>query len=262
MITLPKVREMKYLFLVFLFLITVLCGSSFSAESDVKVLKVAVAANFIEPFKVISADFEKRTNVKVEATYSSSGAFYVQILNGAPYDIFLSADEERPRLLYDNGFAEKPFLYATGFVVLWQRKSDDTTCQERKNWQKLVQSKEVKRIAIANPKIAPYGDASQQAIASAKLDVVLNDKFVFAQNIGEAFHYALTGSVDVAFCALSSALSSKGENGCYLLIKEAPPIKQYGCIIKKSNNQDVANQLVEFLSSKEVRLIKEGYGYR
>ena len=98
-------------------------------------LKAAVAANFIEPFNEIAAVFEKETNVKVDATFSSSGNLYAQIINGAPYDLFLSADEERPAALFQKGIATKPFVYAVGRVVLWGKEKN--FCGDH-DWQAAV----------------------------------------------------------------------------------------------------------------------------
>ena len=133
---------------------------SFAADG----LKAAVAANFMVPFKEIAAAFEKQTKIKVEATYSSTGSLYGQIVNGAPYDVFLSADEETPRSLFEKGMSEKPFLYATGRVVLWGGGKEFCGA---KDWKEALRRPGVRKIALANPVTAPYGAAAEAALKKA-----------------------------------------------------------------------------------------------
>nr|MDA8124893.1 molybdate ABC transporter substrate-binding protein [Deltaproteobacteria bacterium] len=148
--------------------------SSVSAFAQEK-LSVAVAANYIAAFKELAADFEGKTKIKAEGTFSSSGSFYSQITNGAPYDLFLSADEERPALLFKEGLAEKPFVYARGQVILWSANKD--FCKAA-NWQEALKNDRIKKVALANPKLAPYGAAAQEALKKAQLWEPLQPKLV------------------------------------------------------------------------------------
>jgi molybdate transport system substrate-binding protein len=222
-------------------------------------LHLAVAANFIQPMQKISALFEKKTNIKIEATYSSTGSLYHQIVNGAPYDVFLAADEERAAILHKDGLAEKPFVYASGEVILWSAKKE--FCQA-KNWTESVQNEKIKKIAIANVKTAPYGTMAMRALEKTGLWERLQGKMVFAQDIAQSFQYASTESVDMGFVALSSAFSEEGKRGCYLVVNEAPPVLQSACVIKKSRNVKAAKQFSDFLSSPEATAVKTAYGYR
>jgi len=222
-------------------------------------LTVAVAANFINPFKEIAELFKEKTQIVVEGTFSSSGNLTSQIKEGAPYDVFLSADEERPNILFRDGLAEKPLTYARGQVILWTARKD--LCQE-KSWQQVVQMDAVRKIAIANPTTAPYGAAAQAALQKVGLWEKIEKNLVFAQNIAQAFQYCFTENTDVGFCALSEALSEQGKKGCFFEIAEAPIIFQAACVLKKSSRQKAAGQFVAFLNSLEAEAVKKKYGYR
>ena len=227
---------------------------SHAAES----LKAAVAANFMVPFQEIAAAFEEQTKIKVEATYSSTGNLYGQIINGAPYDVFLSADEEAPRSLFEKGLGEKPLLYATGRVVLWG--SGKEICGA-KNWKEALKRNGVKKIAIANPVTAPYGAAAEAALKKSGLWTGIEGRLVTAQNVGQSFQYAVTGGTDGSFCALSAALSEPGARGCYYLIDEAPAIRQAASVLARTARKSDASRFLTFLNSPKALEIKKRYGY-
>ena len=229
---------------------TAIAGESFNA---------AVAANFMQPFKEIAKSFESIYPVSVNATFASSGHLTNQIKNGAPYDIFLSADEERPAMLSKEGLAEKPFVYATGRVVLWTAKKE--LCGAS-GWQEVVTRPSVKKIALASPKVAPYGAAAMTAIEQSRLRNALQHKLVFPEHIAQAFQSASTESVDAAFCALSSALSEKGKKGCYFEVTEAPPVVQGACVLMRAKDRETAKKFANFLISPEGNSIKKKYGYK
>jgi molybdate transport system substrate-binding protein len=222
-------------------------------------LHVAVAANFISPFKELAQSFEKKTGIKIEATYASTGQLYTQIVNGAPYDLFLSADREKPDLLHKEGKAEAPFIYATGQVILWTMGKD--YCQA-KNWREIAAAPGLKKASVANPKTAPYGAAAMEALKKAGMLENVQGKLVYAQNIAQAFQYAATGSVDAGFCALSAALSEAGRKGCYMPIDEAPPIVQGACLLKRTAQRSAAGKLAAFLTSPDADTVKKKYGYK
>lgn len=231
---------------------------AFPALSQEK-LSVAVAANYIAAFKELAAVFEDRTKIKVEGTFSSTGNLYSQIINGAPYDIFLSADEKRPEVLHKDGLADQPFVYARGQAVLW---SADRNFCKAKTWQDALKDEKIKKIAIANPVTAPYGTAAQAALKKAGLWEGLQSKLVFGETIAQAFQYASTSAVDAGFCALSATVSNEGKNGCFYLIEEAPDIIQSACLLKRTKNRAAAEQFAVFLNSPEAQKIKAGFGYR
>jgi len=221
-------------------------------------ISVAVAANFISAFKEIAADFETNTKIKVEGTFSSTGNLYSQITNGAPYDLFLSADEERPAKLYKDGAAETPFIYAKGQSVLWSANKD--FCKAKK-WQEALKNNRIKKISIANTDTAPYGTSAMKALQKTGLWDGLQDKLVIAQTIAQSFQYASTSAVDAGFCAMSATVSDDGKKGCFFVINEAPEIIQSACLLKRTTNRDAALKFVKFLDSPAAKKIKVKYGY-
>ena len=221
-------------------------------------LKAAVAANFMVPFKEIAAAFETETKIKVDVTYSSTGNLYGQIINGAPYDVFLSADEETPRSLFEKGLSDKPFLYATGRVVLWGGGKEICGAQD---WKEALKRPGVRKIAMANPVTAPYGAAAESALKKSGLWPEIEGRLVIAQNVGQSFQYAVAGGTDGSFCALAAALSEPGAKGCYDLIDEAPAIRQAASLLSRTARKNDASRLLEFLNSPKASEIKKRYGY-
>ncbi|MFA6413508.1 MAG: molybdate ABC transporter substrate-binding protein [Syntrophales bacterium] len=222
-------------------------------------LHVAVAANFISTFQELTQLFEKQTGIPVEATYASTGQLYTQIVNGAPYDLFLSADREKPDLLHQAGRADVPFIYASGQAVLWTNRKDLCVA---KNWREVMDIPGLNKIAVANQKTAPYGAAAMEALKKTGVLENVQGKLVYAQNIAQAFQYAATGSVDAGFCALSAALSAEGRKGCFFSIDEAPPIVQGACLLKRTTHNEAAGKFAKFLVSPEAVAIKKKYGYK
>ncbi len=222
-------------------------------------ISVAVAANFISAFKEIAADFEEKTGVKIEATFSSTGNLYSQIKNGAPYDVFLSADEQRPDLLQKEGLTEGTFIYARGQAILWS--ADKDFCKAP-TWRDALKNDKIKKIAIANPLTAPYGASAKAALQKAGLWDALQGKLVNGQDIAQTFQYASTQAVDAGFCALSAAVSSQGKAGCYYDLPEAPAIVQAGCVLKNTKNKTCAEMFRVYMMSDPAAQIKKKYGYR
>ena len=149
-------------------------------------LFLAQAANFTPVLKEIIPLFEKATGLQVDATYASTGKLYGQIVNNAPYDMLLAADEKRPDKLHADGLAEKPFVYAKGQVVLWSASKD--FCGD--DWEATVQNAAVKRVSIANTETAPYGTSSMKAMQAVGVWDTVQPKLVFGQSISQAFQFA------------------------------------------------------------------------
>jgi molybdate transport system substrate-binding protein len=239
-------------------LILIILMSPFAASAEEKI-SVAVAANFISAFKGIATDFEAKAGVKVEATFSSTGNLYSQIKNGAPYDLFLSADEERPALLQKEGWTEGTFVYARGQVILWS--ANKAFCKSV-TWQDALKNDQIKKIAIANPLTAPYGAAAKAALQQAGLWDALLSKLVNAQDIAQSFHYASTAAVDAGFCSTSALSTPQGQSGCFFVVPEAPVIIQFACILKNTKNPVNAELFMAFLTSDQATKIRIKYGYR
>lgn len=221
-------------------------------------ISVAVAANFISAFKEMAADFEAKTKIKVEGAFSSTGNLYSQITNGAPYDLFLSADEERPAKLDKEGVAETPFVYAKGQAILWS--ANKNFCKA-KTWQDALKNEQIKKLAIANTQTAPYGAAAKEALEKAGMWNALQSKLVNAQDIAQSFQYASTSAVDAGFCAMSATVSAEGKKGCFFVINEAPEIIQSACVLKRTTSRAAVEKFVKFLNSPKALEIKIKYGY-
>jgi molybdate transport system substrate-binding protein len=210
------------------------------------------------PFKELAAIFESRTAKSVEATYTSTGNIYGQIKNGAPYDLFLSADQSRPELLLKAGLADRVFVYARGGVLLWS--AEKGFC-ESENWKEAITSPQVRRVAIANPETAPYGEAAKAALQRSGLWREVEAKLVFAQTVAQVFQYAHTEAVDAGFCARASAYTAQGKKGCYFSVGQAPPVMQAACVLRRTEKRAAADAFAAFLMSPEAEAVKQKYGY-
>lgn len=228
------------------------------AQARAADLLVAQAANFMPAMKEIIPAFEKASGLEVQASYASTGKLYGQIVNKAPYDLFLAADERRPAKLFAEGLSRKPFVYAKGQIVLWSL--DKKFCNP--DWNQVVLSKDVRRIGIANTETAPYGTAAMKAMQSAGVWDAVQPKLAYGQSIAQVFHFAVTGSADVGFCAYSSVFTDEGQKGCFTVIDQAPPVIQSACVLKSAEHPEAAAKFVKFLATPEVQAIKTKYGYK
>ena len=221
-------------------------------------LALAVAAGFMQPFKEMVDHFEAATGTTVQATFASTGSLYNQIRNGAPYDIYLAADEERPNLLHKASLAVEPFPYARGRVILWSANQDfcgpDT-------WQEALQTGNPNTIALVNPVTGPFGAAAMAALEAADLNQDLEIRFVIAQTVAQSFQYASTEAVAAGFCAQSALATEQGKNGCYYTIPEAPPVMMNAAILTRTEQREAAESFAAFLLSHEAGLIKESWGF-
>lgn len=233
----------------------------FSSLVSADEVSVALAANFASTFDKISAQFKTNTGHTVVASMGSSGALYAQIVNGAPYEVFLSADAERPRMLVERGNAVSgtTSTYAIGRLVLWSSKP---TLVDNKG--ALLKSGFNGRIAIANPVTAPYGLAAQQTLERLGLWNTMQKTVVRGQNITQTFQFAASGSVDAAFISLSQIKSGDYVGkGSYWLVPQTfhDPIEQQLVLLEKGKHRPAAKALIEFIRSSEGRKIIAHAGY-
>ncbi|MFO7569839.1 MAG: molybdate ABC transporter substrate-binding protein [Smithellaceae bacterium] len=238
--------------------VVLLIGMPNPAQAKQKI-SVAVVAGLISPFQEIAAAFEQETGIQIEATFSSAGRFYAQILHGAPYDIFISADEERPDLLHGKALCAKPFVFATGEVVLWSSKKD--FCQAA-DWRDALRQNKIKKIALANPNVAVYGASAKKALMEAGLWEDIEPKLVTPQDLAQVFQYAVMQAVDAGFCNLGQASSEKGRKGCYYSMQEVPGVVHSACILTGARNRELTERFAAYLSSPGAREIKRKYGYK
>ncbi|MGE4552636.1 MAG: molybdate ABC transporter substrate-binding protein [Desulfovibrionaceae bacterium] len=239
-----------------LFVLAVLCLMALPARAAD--LLLAQAANFTPAMEEIIPAFKAESGLTVEAVYTSTGKLYGQIMNGAPFDVFLAADQKRPAKLFADGQATEPFIYAKGQVVLFTMKKD--LCA--KSWDKIVADPAVAKVGIANVETAPYGTSSMQAMQAAGIWDSMQSKLVFGQNITQPFQFATTGAADASFIALSSTFTPEGAAGCFVQVPQAPDVIQAGCILKSAPHPENAAKFVKFLESDTVKAIKAKYGYK
>jgi molybdate transport system substrate-binding protein len=226
-------------------------------------LTVAAASDLQSALPAIVSAFEKETGQKVTLTFGSSGNFFAQIQNGAPFDVFLSADIDYPRRLESSGLGERGSLYeyARGRIVLWTRS--DSGVDVSRGLRSLSQSN-VRRISIANPDHAPYGRAAVAALRTERVYDAVRDKLVMGENVSQAAQFAQSGSADVGIIALSLALApALTASGAHVEVPEAlhPPIQQAAIVIAASRQKTLASRFVDFLKTPEVvrRLQASGF---
>jgi len=221
-------------------------------------LRVAVATNFIRTMEKIASHYEAETGTSLKLSSGATGILYAQIVNSAPYDLFLAADIKRPELLHEQDLCEEPFAYATGRVVLWSNRLE---LNEAESWQQVVVRDDILRIALANPETAPYGAAATEVLQKTGLEQRLQKQLVFGQNVGQAFQYSQQGAVDLAFVAFSLALSEHGRKGKTWLLPEALPVVQKGCTLKSSANRGSVHDLIAYLQTEQAKNILSEFGY-
>ncbi len=225
-------------------------------------LRVAVASNFLLPVKELSKEFEKNTANKVVVISASTGKLYAQIKQGAPFDVLLAADSLRPELLEKEGIGVpgSRFTYAVGRLALW---SADTKLFLKKNLQVLNQ-KNFRYLAIANPKTAPYGKAAEQVLRKKGHWDQLQTRMVRGENISQTFQFLVTGNADIGFIALSQLRSNQGQRKGYSWIVPAEwhdPIRQQALLLKRAKTNKAAKEFLSFLKSNQVQKKIESYGY-
>jgi len=223
-------------------------------------LRVAAAADLAPVLPPILKQFEQSTGTRVEATYQASAGLTTQIINGAPFDVFLSADMGYPRRLIGAGLAEsgeaaasgQPINYANGTLVLWARK-DSTLPPPSLD---LLRNPGLRRLAIANPDRAPYGRAAVAAITQLKLYDSLRARLVTAENIAQAAQFVDSGNADAGLISLTSALTPRlTASGQYFEIPRDlyPPIEQGAVVISRSTQRAEAHKFLKFLLSGPVQ---------
>lgn len=240
--------------IVFAFFITCLLCAPVEAKAP---LKIACAANFTSAMQELAKLYQADSGKSVHCTFASTGMLYGQIVNGAPYDLFFAADEERPKQLFSDRYAEEPVVYVKGRVVVW---SSTPELQTVADWKEVVSSPSTVHVGIATPKTAPYGLAAENALASAGISLAVKPKLVYGKNVGTAFHYAYSGAAQASFVALSQALSEKGLVGRYWDMPEAALVNQAACALTRGDVV-AAQQFLDWLGSEEARAIITKYGY-
>ena len=242
-----------------LFLFSFLFSSTVGAQT----IRVAAAADLQYVLTDLAAQYEKQTGAKLAITYGSSGSFYAQIQNGAPFDLFLSAGLDYPKKLVDAGYADADSLvaYAQGHLVIWL--SPDSPLDLKVTGFRTLLDPRIEKIAIANPEHAPYGRAAIVAIQDLGLYGQLKSKLVFGENVSQAAQFVQSGNAQAGLIPRSVALSPAMKSGKQLELsgRRFPPIGQAAVVLKSSPNKQAAGAFLVFLKTAEARAIFERYGY-
>ncbi len=224
-------------------------------------VQVAVAANFTAPMQDIAALFAKETGHKAELTFGSTGKFYAQISHGAPFDVFLSADDKTAGRLVSDGKAVGTSLipYALGSLVLW---SPDAGMVDAEG--KVLATGSFAHLAIANPKLAPYGAAAMQTLDKLGLAESLQPKLVMGENIGQTYQFVHTGNAQLGFVALSQVMKdgkiTKG-SAWRVPAEMHTRIRQDAVVLEHGKDNPAAAALMEFLRSDAAHAVMASYGY-
>jgi len=218
---------------------------------------IAVAANFTEPAKEIAEVFKARTGHDAVLSFGSSGQFYAQITQDAPFQIFLSADAERPQKAVDEGFGvkESKFTYAIGKLVLWSKTADLVKGEET------LKTGAFSKLSIANPTGAPYGAAAIEAMKKIGVYEALTPKIVQGNNISQAFLFIDTGNAELGFVALSQLKDVTAGSRWVVPQNLYSPIKQDAVLLKKGAGNEAAVAFMTFLKGPEATTIIKKYGY-
>jgi len=220
--------------------------------------RVAVAANFTEPAKALAATFEAQSGHKVILSFGSSGQFYTQIARGAPFEVFLSADAERPIKAEAEGLAVAGtrFTYATGRLVLWSQRPGLVDSQGA-----VLSKGRFEKLAIAEPGSAPYGQAAVETMSRLKLYDALKPRIVQGASITQAFQYVQTGAAELGFVALSQVVNEKGGSRWIVPAAWHTPIDQQAVLLKTGAGNPAAIAFLAYLRSAEAGAIIRRYGY-
>ena len=240
---------------------SVLIAALFTGAAHAETISVAVASNFTAPMQKIAAQFEKDTGHKAELSFGATGKFYAQISNGAPFGILLAADDKTPAKIAQEGKgdAASRFTYSIGKLVLWSKQDgyvDDNG--------EVLKTGKFQHVAIANPKLAPYGLAAEQTLTKLNLLDAIKPKFVQGENIGQTYQFAATGNAELGFVALSQVMEDgkiKSGSAWVVPAEMHEPIRQDAIVLNNAKDNVAAKALMDYLKGDKARAIITAYGY-
>ena len=226
-------------------------------------IHVAVASNFAAPMKEIASAFEQATAHKVVLSFASSGKLFAQINHGAPFEIFLSADQTKPNALVAAGLSpsDSQFTYAVGTLMLWSPAPDYFQAHAG---DEILASGKFKRLALANPRLAPYGAAAAQTLEALGIKESPDRKWILGENISQTYQFVVSGNVDLGFVALSQVMTGDGamEGSAWRVPEELyEPVRQDAVLLKRGEGSAAARELLAYLRSPEAIAIIRRYGY-
>lgn len=242
-------------------LLALTAALAFTTLARADVVQVAVAANFTAPARALAEVFARTTGHEARLSFGATGAFYTQIKNGAPFDVLLAADDERPARLEKEGdtVAGSRFTYATGQLVLWSAKPGFVDDQGA-----VLKGGHFGKIAIANPKNAPYGAAAVEAMEKLGLAATLQPKLVTGESIGQTFNFIATGNAELGFVALAQVLEGgKLKSGSMWVVPAQyhAPIIQDAVILNRAASNPAAKAWMELLKTPQSKELIRSYGY-
>ena len=267
--------------------LSLLGGQSLAyAETAKNSVRVAVATNFVTTLKALREDFASLDNGKILISSGSTGKLYAQIRQGAPYDIFLAADQQRPQLLEQHGLTvtDSRFTYANGALVLWRpnkvisnaesrvisntkpratNEDENPTAQTEQSAQIRQWLASASSIALANPRLAPYGFAAQQVLQNLQSTQSMSQRQVMGENVGQTFSLVATGNARMGFVAAAQMLEQNQPVATYLIIpsKLHSPILQDGVLLKFGANNKTAARFMHYLASSRAQEIIRKAGF-
>ena len=289
------VRSKTLRILGLLAMISVFSNPSISAENSpssqasqlAQTVHIAVASNFTHTMKHLIDEFEQQSLHRIKASYGSSGKIYAQIQHGAPFVLFFSADQSKPLALYEQGLTQtKPFTYALGSLALWSNSKQvlqllniktlkNTTPENKalKNEKDVLTSGQFNKLALANPKLAPYGTAAMEVLEKLILKAATQSKWVMGENIAQTYQFVSTGNAELGFVALSQVIgkhsSALKPPLSYWPVPEKlhQPIRQDAVYLttpasQQQNSHQAATEFLKFMNTKKAQTIIQSYGYR
>jgi molybdate transport system substrate-binding protein len=220
--------------------------------------RVAVAANFTEPAKEIAAAFTAATGHKANLSFGSSGQFYAQMARGAPYEVFLSADTERPKKAEQDGLGvpRTRFTYAVGRIVLYSKTPGRVDGQGA-----VLRSRRFNKVAIADPAAAPYGVAAVQTMQKLGVYAAVKPKIVMGTSLAQAYQFVAAGAAEVGFVALSQVIDEPGGSRWIVPKEDHAPIDQQAILLFTGQKNPAATAFLSFLKTPKAREIIRRYGY-
>lgn len=242
--------------------ISVVISLALPVSARAETVSVAVASNFIKPMKALAEQFHQSTGHRANLSFGSSGKLYAQIVNGAPFEVFLSADQSKPITLEQQGLAvaDSRFTYAQGTLILWSSQPGFI-----ENNADRLQTADFKKLAIANPKLAPYGRAAVEVLERLKLtEKIADSKIVLGQNIAQTYQFVSSGNAELGMVALSQ-VTDNGQmirgSGWGIPKNLYSPIKQDALLLKSGEHNPAAKALVEYIRSERAKALINRFGY-
>ena len=235
----------------------------YSLQVSAQDARLAVASNFVNTVQVLVLKFSEQTSYKISVSAASTGKFYAQIRQAAPFDVFLSADRQTPERLVYEGFAVKDTLfdYARGRLVFASQTPTSTTSAEQ-----LLRQAQFKKLAIANPELAPYGLAAKQTLEALGLLPKVQPRLVMGENIGQAAHFVFSGNADAGLLPRAFALETPEQKKLYQhswLVPESlhQPIIQTAVLLNRGQHNQAARAFMQYLQQPEAQGIITSHGY-